>query len=691
MTVNLQELQKAAARFEGYQGALVKAKTMPQEVKAEQAAVSKRHQRDFRLPSERLQSQQPEAAMASASLEAVVVVTSEPGTPEAPPQVEAVVPLVVAPSGIVPEVIQRDNDLRPMRFMHIGLLAARAVGRIRISDSPSTEAGDATGFLIAPGLLITNWHVLKTEDYAAAASIVFDDEDGIDGDPLETKSFRLRPDLLFVNDETLDYAIVAVSPRTSSGILLSQFGYMRLFKQTGKVDPTQRQAANIIQHPSGGPKKIALRDNYILPVIPDSVDPQKKEISLFYGTDTLKGSSGSPVCSDQWYVIALHRGGVPETVVIDNKKVMLRWDKTPASKHDSSDMLRYITNEGTRVSRIYNSLQEKMEKDGNSHAEEALKRIGAVATDPRMGPVSQRTTPILLPSLPGTEGGGVEEITRRNGDKFAGANGYVPTFLGDDFPVPLPQMSSEVRRELAALKDSNETEIKYANYSLMMNRVRRTAFFAAANIDGSKLWNAQEMGKRPKRPAWSWDPRLDESFQPDDNIFSSAMQRGHLFKREDAMWGDDEEAIKHADEHSFTITNATPMIANFNNVEWGDLEDIVSRESKAGKKFSYFAGPVFRSTDRFFNQLRPDVPASERRKGMRVPESFWKIVAWVDDEGLHAAGFILEQTDEIAEHGPIVEEIDFGSYEQKQVSIEEIERATGLRFPELSEVDTAGS
>ena len=120
---------------------------------------------------------------------------------------------------------------------------------------------------------------------------------------------------------------------------------------------------------------------------------------------------------------------------------------------------------------------------------------------------------------------------------------------------------------------------------------------------------------------------MDKSFQPDDAIFSNSMQRGHLFKREDAVWGVDKEAMQRADEHSFTIPNATPMIANFNNVEWGDLEDIITRESQAGNKISYFAGPVFRSTDRFFNELRLDVPASERRKGMRVPQSFWKIVA----------------------------------------------------------------
>jgi endonuclease G len=204
----------------------------------------------------------------------------------------------------------------------------------------------------------------------------------------------------------------------------------------------------------------------------------------------------------------------------------------------------------------------------------------------------------------------------------------------------------------------------------MINRERRTAFFAAGNVDGSLLWGVQRPDGLPKRPKWSWDPRMDDSLQPDDAIFSNAMQRGHLFKREDAVWGADEDAMQRADEHSFTITNATPMIANFNNVEWGDLEDIITRESEAGRRVSYFAGPIFRSNDRFFNELRLNVPASERRKGMRVPQSFWKIVAWVDDSGLQAAGFILTQTDEIEAHGPFAEEMGFGDY--KKVSIEEV-------------------
>jgi endonuclease G len=681
MALNLDQLNKAAARFDAYHNALAQAAKHPELVQAEREQVAERHRKVFRPAAERMLSQQA-AQSPSPVLDTVVVTPPVPDDAASP--LGAILPLVASESGILPEIIQRDNDLRPIRFLHIALLAARAVGRIRIADALTNETGDATGFMVAPDLLMTNWHVLKTADIAAAASIIFDDEDGIDGDPLETKAFRLRPDRLFINDEALDYAIVEVASRTSSGIPLAQFGYLRLYRQIGKLDPSQRQAVNIIQHPGGGPKKIALRDNYVLPIVPEVVDPAKNEISLFYGTDTLKGSSGAPVCSDQWYVVALHRGGVPETTLVNGQRVVVRLDGSPANVGDSEQNLRYLANEGTRISRIYHALEEQAATD--QQAADALERISAVAADPRLGPVSLRTTPILLPALLPAEAGGAEEIIRRSSERFADARGYDPSFLGLELPISLPQMTSEVQRELATLKDSNDCELKYANYSVFMNRERRTAFFIAANIDGKQRWGVQGLGGLPRRPKWSWDPRMDERLQPDDTIFSTAMQRGHLFKREDAVWGLDETAMRRADEHSFTLPNATPMIAHFNNVEWGDLEDLITRETEEGKRISYFAGPIFRSSDRFFNELRLDVPPSERRKGMRVPQSFWKIVAWLEDEQLKAAGFILSQTDEIERHGPIVEEIDFGKY--RAVAIAEIEHATGLRFPTLLAVDT---
>ena len=668
MAINLSRLAQAAARFEKYQEKIPAANT--EVAKAEQAFVAERHREQFLPAAEKPQQLRSTVAAALPDLTTV------------PPAVESVV--VVPDAGLIPEIIQRDNDLRPVRYLHIALLAARSVGRVRVVDAGGDDEGDGTGFLIAPGLLMTNWHVLKSRALAEGCSVIFDDEDGLDGDPKETKAFRLLPNRLYVSDEALDYAIVEVSPRTNSGTLLTQFGYLRLFEQTGKLDPTQRQGANIIQHPGGGPKKVAVRDNYFADVLPDSVDPAKEVNSLFYGTDTLKGSSGAPVCSDQWYVVALHRGGVPATIVQGGQRVALRRDGTPALASDPPDLIKYVTNEGTRVSRIYASLRDKQAAE--PHAGAALERIAAVARDPRTGPLDFRTAPIVLPGLPPAEAGGPEEITRRKLAKFKDAKGYKPTFLGTNFKVPLPTLTSEVKRELAPLRDSTSTELKYEHYSLMINRERRTAFFAAANIDGAKLWDAEADGKRPQRPAWSYDPRMLEEFQPDDVIFSQAMQRGHLYKREDAMWGADRDGKVLADEHSFTITNATPMIANFNNVEWGDLEDIVTRECTAGNKISYFAGPIFRPSDPFFNELTNFVPAGERRMGMRVPQSFWKIVFWVEEGELKAAGFILRQTDEIEAHGPIEEEINFGTYRQK--SIAEIEQRTGLRFPVLVEHDT---
>lgn len=695
MAINLAQLEQAAERF--VQHAEAEATADPEVVKREDARKAELHEALFLPASEKLAKLKAQAARTLAAGRRMAAApralsglerrrgVNGPDAPAVELPTAAVDAALFMEDGVVPEVLARDNDLRPVRFLQLALLVARSVGRIRIADGPITEEGDATGFLVAPGLLMTNRHVLKSAEFAAAASVVFDDEETLLGELKETTTFRLRPDLLFVNDESLDYAIVQVSPRSSSGVPLAQFGYLRLFKQTGKLDPNQREAANIIQHPAGGSKKIAIRDNYIHPVVPDGVDPAKRLNSMFYGTDTLRGSSGSPVCSDQWYVVALHRGGVPATRVIDGRRVVLRLDDTPAHSSDSSSQLRYLTNEGTRISRIYASLEEKSAA-GDKDAEAALLRLLDSSRDPRTGPVDLRTAPLLLPLLPSEQLGGAEEIMRRKLDKFEGATGYRPNFLGNNRRVALPEETSEVQRELATLTDSTRTELKYDHYSLKINKERRTAFYVAANINGAQLWNNMDLGKRPDRPKWSYDPRMDDAVQPDDAIFSNAMQRGHLFKREDAGWGADRDAIVRADEHSFTITNATPMIGKFNNTEWGDLEDLVTRECEAGHKVSYFAGPVFRTSDPFFNELRAGIPAAERRQGMRVPETFWKVVAWVEDGELRSAGFMLSQKNEIAEHGPIEEELNFGTY--RKTPITDIEQATGLRFPDLVAVDT---
>jgi len=663
MAIRIGDLQKAAQRYDSYQDAKKDAASI--QTQEERNRLAKIHAELFTASSERLAALQKTAVAGAA----------------APPLLDA--------AAIGAEVSFRDNDMRPVRYLQMALLAARSVGKITVRDPAANEEGDATGFLVAPGLLLTNWHVLKTAAHADSSFVTFNFEDDLNGRPKGTSIFDLRPGELFVADEELDYAFVAVAKRNANGHSLTEFGFMRLFEQTGKLDPNQRQAANVIQHPLGQPKKVVVRDNYFEEVPKDSIDPARKQNSLFYGSDTLKGSSGSPVCSDEWYVVALHRGGVPETKVIDGQRVVVTREGKPAREGDAERNVRYLANEGTRVSRLYASLREKSAagKDDSDDASLALERISAVSTNPKLGPIDISTAPLVLPRAIGGEDAGIEEkLTRRKADLYAGAKGYQANFLGAQFKIDFPELGSEVRREAATLKNSANVELKYDHFSVIVHAQRRTPIVAACNVNGKQLWqNAHADNARPKRPQWTLDPRMDEEFQPDDTIFSTAMQRGHLYKRED-VWAADVEKWDRADKHSFTITNATPMIGNFNNVEWGDLEDIITRHLEEGNKLTYFAGPIFDIDDRYFNQLKKGVPAADRKKGMRVPSSFWKIAAWVEDGELKAAGFVLHQTDEIKEHGPITEEIDFGDYRQEAIS--EIEERTGLQFPDLVAVDT---
>lgn len=675
MGIKLADLQQAAERFEAFQKAQVEA---PLEVVAEERLkLGITNAEKFTSKSERL------SVLANAAFKAKFPTASRPDVP--PPDL----PPLLAVDSAGQEIAFGENDLRPIRYLHIALLAARAVGKITVRGVVDEE-GDATGFLVAPGLLLTNWHVLKSQDYATASFVAFDYEDGLDGKPKTPKLFDLNPQELFIADKELDYAFVAVTPTTAQGDSLEDFGYLRLFEQTGKVDPNRKQAANIVQHPLGQGKKLVIRENYFMEPPKDRLDASKNQNSLFYGSDTLKGSSGSPVCTDEWFVVALHRGGVPKVKVIDGTLVVMRADGTPAREGDSRSAIAYETNEGTRVSRIYASLREKVaSRDPEAaHAEAVLSRLTAVAKDSRLGPVQRATALLGIPQPVSVTDGGLEEkLIRRPPDFFAGVRGYNPKFLGSVHEVELPELSFEVRKEVATLKDGEEFELKYRNYSVVMHARRRTAVFAAGNVNGHLLWKNVMDGGMPKRPAWTFDPRMEDRYQPDDAIFSTAMQRGHLFKREDAVQGEDEEQLDQADKHSFVITNATPMIGNFNNVEWGDLEDRITRHLEEGNKLSYFAGPIFDVEDKYFNELKANVPAAQRRKGMRVPTQFWKVVAWVEQGKLRAAGFILDQSDELRAHGPITEErLDFGKYEQTPISV--IQERTGLTFSQLVEVDT---
>ncbi|MET7296678.1 endonuclease [Streptomyces griseoloalbus] len=233
------------------------------------------------------------------------------------------------------------NNLTPVAFLEKGVQVSRSVGRITISGP---GGGHGTGFMVSPSLLLTNNHVLRGTREASRSTVAFAFQDGGDGSPLVPAVFQLEPLRFFVSDRALDYSLVAVAPRGGQGEALSSFGRLVLSEAEGKV--VVGEFVNIIQHPRGERKQVALRENRIVDVL---------ERFLHYESDTREGSSGSAVFNDQWEVVALHHSAVPKT---DAEGRPLSMDGTVWRPEMGEQQLAWRANEGVRISRVLRALHE---------------------------------------------------------------------------------------------------------------------------------------------------------------------------------------------------------------------------------------------------------------------------------------------------------------------------------------------
>ncbi|MEU2391152.1 trypsin-like peptidase domain-containing protein [Streptomyces sp. NPDC007369] len=206
------------------------------------------------------------------------------------------------------EIVSTDDTL-PYEFLQGGILAGVSVARIKVPPfqggaplQPNGFPHSGTGWLIAPGLLVTNHHVVTARTRTAADRGVVAPADlelqaknsrsRFDYGADETETEEVAAEALLASDPDLDYAVLRLAGQAERPPL-------RVATEPLEVVPGEPVAVNIIQHPGGQPKRVALRNNLVF-------ETDDKDVRYF--TDTRGGSSGSPVLTDDWRVVALHRG-----------------------------------------------------------------------------------------------------------------------------------------------------------------------------------------------------------------------------------------------------------------------------------------------------------------------------------------------------------------------------------------------
>jgi len=195
-------------------------------------------------------------------------------------------------------IIGGSDSSVPFSFLRTGAEVGMAVFRIIAKKEHHSLKGKlvpegaarATGFVIsAGGCVLTNRHVIPTAKFAAdnlQAEFFYQD-----GERPETVDFR--EDGFFLS-HALDFTVIQLKnlperPVTPVPLPIQSLKELQL---------SANHKVNIIGHPKGKKKRVALQDNIVTTL---------RERAIDYTTDTEPGSSGSPVFNNKWELVALHQ------------------------------------------------------------------------------------------------------------------------------------------------------------------------------------------------------------------------------------------------------------------------------------------------------------------------------------------------------------------------------------------------
>lgn len=267
---------------------------------------------------------------------------------------------------------------------------------------------------------------------------------------------------------------------------------------------------------------------------------------------------------------------------------------------------------------------------------------------------------------------------------FDGREGFNKKFLTVEgstkaIATPWPKLPTALTAVLAKPSDNpaEKGELRYTHFGVKYSAKHKLPLITAVNIDG-------EASVRIKRgdDKWFSDGRIPLDIQLGAaNFADGEIDRGHMVRREDPNWGEDE--AQQANDDTFHYVNACAQHSRLNQSKqlWQGLENYILDSARThGFKACVFTGPILRPADSDEDEIVLD--------GAIAPLEFWKVVATLDEDSkaLHATAYILSQGQLIRQllekrsRTEAFEGVVLGEYRTFQVAISDLADATGYNF-----------
>lgn len=185
------------------------------------------------------------------------------------------------------KIIESKSRFQSVSFLEKGLEIKEHICMIKAFHGENRVC--ATGFLLKKNYIITNRHVFPNKEVINKAEAVFGYDDCKDS---VIRTIAFDDNKIYISQHyDLAIAKLKCDEENIAGTTIVHVG-----------DPQKclNDLVPIIQHPNGMPKQICIGHNSL-----KYVDDKR----IQYLTDTLPGSSGSPVFNSNWELIGLHSKG----------------------------------------------------------------------------------------------------------------------------------------------------------------------------------------------------------------------------------------------------------------------------------------------------------------------------------------------------------------------------------------------